>query len=93
MRRAFAIGLAVALVTAFAAPKAQADVLGTDETRAGMCDEFDGLPYVFCVAMCEARECDRLAPGDERCEALADGFASVTNGAAPPCPVPGRGSV
>lgn len=50
-----------------------------------MCEDFDGLPFVFCVAMCEARECDRQAPGDERCAILAAGFATVTNGATPPC--------
>ena len=93
MRLALAIGFALALVSASAEPKAFAAVVGTDEARAGMCDDFDGLPFVFCVAMCEARECDRLPPGDERCEALADGFASVTNGAMPPCPVAAHGSI
>jgi hypothetical protein len=78
---------------AVAATRVAADDLGTDETRAGMCDDFNGLPYVFCVAMCEARECDRLPPGDERCATLAKGFATVTNGALPPCGVPMRGAI
>jgi hypothetical protein len=63
----------------------RADEVGTDPSRAGMCDDFDGLSFVFCVAMCEARECDRLPANDDRCETLAQGFASVSNGAAPPC--------
>jgi hypothetical protein len=50
-----------------------------------MCDDFDGLSFVFCVAMCEARECDRLPANHDRCETLAQGFASVSHGAAPPC--------
>ncbi len=87
MRRALAIVLSLALLLPVAALAAPSDVLGTDESRAGMCDDFDGLPFVFCVAMCEARECDRLAPNDDRCATLARGFASVTKGAAPPCPV------
>ncbi|MCC6763596.1 MAG: hypothetical protein IT293_02950 [Deltaproteobacteria bacterium] len=85
--------LALALMAAFAAPSAHAEILGTDETRAGMCDAYDGLPFVFCVAMCEARECDRLGPSDERCEVLAAGFAAVTNGAAAPCSRPSRGGI
>ena len=93
MRRAFAIGLALAIVAASAPPRASADAVGTDETRAGMCDGFEGLPFVFCVAMCEARECDRLPASDERCAVLADGFASVAKGAMLPCPVPARGSI
>ncbi len=85
MRPALAIVFALALTHATAATIASADELGTDESRAGMCEHYDGLPYVFCVAMCEARECDRQSPGDERCGILAEGFATVTNGAAPPC--------
>ena len=93
MRRAFAIGLAAVIVTAFATPRAFADTVGTDETRAGMCDGFEGLPFVFCVAMCEARECDRMPSSDERCAVLAQGFASVAKGVNLPCPVPARGSI
>lgn len=85
MRPALAIAFALAL-TAFALPlRAVAVEPGQDETRAGMCENFDGLPFVFCVAMCEARECDRQPIGDDRCEVLAKGFASVTNGGSPPC--------
>jgi len=50
-----------------------------------MCEDFDGLSFVFCVAMCEARECDRQPAGDDRCERLARGFASVSNGGVAPC--------
>ncbi len=93
MRVALAIVFALGLTHAVAVTRVAADDLGTDEARAGMCDDFDGLPFVFCVAMCEARECDRLPPGDERCVTLAKGFATVTNGTLPPCSVPARGAI
>jgi hypothetical protein len=85
MRLALAIAFALALICAPASTIASNDEPGTDDSRAGMCEEFEGLPFVFCVAMCEARECDRQAPGDERCAILAAGFATVTNGATSPC--------
>jgi hypothetical protein len=85
MRVALAILFALALTLSSAPSCRSADEPGTDPARAGMCDDFDGLPFVFCVAMCEARECDRMPAGDDRCEALAQGFATVTNGAVPPC--------
>ena len=85
MRLALAIALTLALSSPFVPAAVHAFEPGTDESRAGMCDDFDGLPFVFCVAMCEARECDRQPLGDDRCEILAEGFANVTNGAAPPC--------
>lgn len=85
MRPAIAIAFALALSFAPASTLAANVEPGTDEARAGMCAAFDGLPFVFCVAMCEARECDRQAPGDERCATLAAGFATVTNGATSPC--------
>lgn len=85
MRLALSIAFALALTCAPASTNASNDEPGTDDSRAGMCGDFDGLPFVFCVAMCEARECDRQMPGDERCAILAAGFASVTNGAKPPC--------
>jgi hypothetical protein len=94
MRPALAIAFSLILSVASAGSLARADDLGTDESRAGMCDDFGGLPFVFCVAMCEARECDRLDADDQRCEVLARGFATVTNGAAPPCPArSGRGTI
>jgi hypothetical protein len=94
MRLALAIALALAFATVAATPIAGASEPGTDESRAGMCDGYEGLPFVFCVAMCEARECDRQPAGDERCEILAEGFASVTNGGAAPCAVgPTRSSI
>jgi hypothetical protein len=88
MRSALAIAFALALANAVPGSRAVALEPGQDEARAGMCEDFDGLPFVFCVAMCEARECDRQPIGDDRCELLAKGFATVTNGATAPC-VPG----
>jgi hypothetical protein len=93
MRLALAIGLALALSgapspSAFSAPEP-----GTDELRAGMCDGYDGLPFVFCVALCEARECDRQAPNDDRCVVLARGFARVTGGTPPPCTATSRPAI
>jgi hypothetical protein len=94
MRPALAIGFALALTCVPALATVHALELGTDESRAGMCDDFDGLSFVFCVAMCEARECDRQAPGDDHCELLARGFANVSNGAVAPCvPSLPRGAV
>ena len=94
MRSALAMVFALALALVIAPSFSSADELGTDPRRAGMCDDFDGLPFVFCVAMCEARECDRMPAGDDRCEALAQGFAAVTNGAASPCSAGGaQGSI
>jgi len=60
-------------------------VRGAGDERAGMCDAFDGVAFTFCVAFCEARECDLAAPGDERCETILRGFTRVTGGATPPC--------
>ena len=59
----------------------------TDTTRAGMCDGYDGVAFTFCVAYCEARECDAAPVGDNRCEVIRRGFARVTGGATPPCSV------
>jgi hypothetical protein len=58
---------------------------GTDDTRAGMCDTFEGVAFTFCVAYCEARECDRQPLSDERCTALRRGFDRVAEGLPPPC--------
>lgn len=89
MRSALAIVFALAM-TCLSGPVSSAAIEpGTDEARAGMCEDFDGLSFVFCVAMCEARECDRQPAGDDRCELLAKGFANVSNGAVAPC-APGR---
>jgi hypothetical protein len=85
--------LALAFLAASAGASLATEILGTDETRAGMCDAYDGLPYVFCVAMCEARECDRLGASDDRCVVLAEGFAAVTNGATPPCASASRAGI
>lgn len=94
MRPALAIGLALALSSVSNLGSVHALEPGTDHSRAGMCEEFDGLSFLFCVAMCEARECDRQPSGDDRCEILARGFANVSNGAAAPCaPSVSRGSV
>jgi hypothetical protein len=58
---------------------------GLDDDRAGMCDAFDGLAFTFCVALCEARECDRRPAGDERCAVLQRGFERVSDGYRAPC--------
>jgi hypothetical protein len=90
------LGLTIVLALAFACiavPSATAgEEPGTNELRAGMCDGFDGLPFVFCVALCEARECDRQDPSDERCALLARAFATATDGMVPPCAA-ARGSI
>jgi hypothetical protein len=88
MRFALAIAFALSSTMLVLATPAVSVEPGRDESRAGMCADFDGLPFVFCVAMCEARECDRQPVGDDRCEILAKGFETVTNGAVAPC-VPG----
>jgi len=85
MRLALAIAFALALSCVPSPAPVQALEPGTNGSRAGMCEDFDGLSFVFCVAMCEARECDRQPAGDDRCELLARGFASVSNGAVAPC--------
>lgn len=73
----------IALATVGAAAR------GDGDERAGMCDAFDGVAFTFCVAVCEARECDLATPGDERCATMLRGFARVTGGATPPCAVRG----
>jgi hypothetical protein len=60
-----------------------------DDIRAGMCDGFDGPAFTFCVALCEARNCDTRDANDARCTVLRRGFARVTKGASPPCEVGG----
>ena len=55
------------------------------ETRAGMCGEFSGLAFGFCVALCEARECDLQSIDDDRCAVLRRGFERATGGLEPPC--------
>jgi hypothetical protein len=91
MRRASAIVFACALL--ISSPPAHAvdpGDLASDvelELRAGMCDAFEGLSFTFCVALCEARACDRRDAADERCSLLRRGFARVAGGANPPCDV------
>jgi hypothetical protein len=87
MPRAFAIVFACALLLAAlpAHPRASDTAADTLALRAGMCESFDGLAFTFCVALCEARACDQLEAGDERCAILQRGFARVAAGARPPC--------
>jgi len=59
--------------------------LRADNARAGMCDAFDGLAFTFCVALCEARDCDLLGADDGTCTLLRRGFARTSDGAAAPC--------
>jgi hypothetical protein len=93
MRRALAIAFAYAFLMGAAAPAGAAPIEAPDaplvadnaDDRAGMCDAFDGLAFTFCVAICEARDCDLRADEDERCGVLRSGFARVSRGAAAPC--------
>ncbi|HEY2385825.1 MAG TPA: hypothetical protein VGK30_02605 [Candidatus Binatia bacterium] len=92
MRSALAIALACGLLigaplTAVATPgdAPAASAPAPDESRAGMCDPFDGLTFTFCVALCEARSCDLIAPDDETCTLLRRGFARTSDGAPAPC--------
>jgi hypothetical protein len=91
MRPSVAIASALLLLTLHAPLFSTVEPpLGDD--RAGMCDAFDGLAFTFCVALCEARECDRRPIGDERCAILQRGFERVSDGYLAPCepggPVP-----
>jgi hypothetical protein len=43
------------------------------------------MAFAFCVAICEARECDRQSPYDERCATLRSGFNRATGGQSAPC--------
>jgi hypothetical protein len=82
-KTAAAFIFALLLLTAPGA--AEVPEAGTDDSRAGMCEDFSGLAFGFCVALCEARECDLQSPGDERCAVLRRGFERVTGGHQPPC--------
>jgi len=81
--------IAIALVFALlliGKPSAAARLeAGTDEGRAGMCADYSGLAFGFCVALCEARQCDLQSSDDERCSILRSGFDRATGGLAPPC--------
>jgi hypothetical protein len=83
MTRMIAVTLTLAFL--FIAVPASAEPQPLTETRAGMCHDFPGLAFGFCVALCEARECDRQPPGDERCGVLRRGFDRATGGVEPPC--------
>ena len=94
MRFALAIAFAMLLALAPAASSVHADETETADVRAGMCADFDGLSFVFCVALCEARECDHQDPNDERCAVLARGFSDASGGAKLPCaPAPARRTI
>lgn len=93
MRRALAIVsaflLALGAVDRPPASAAASEVLAPapelEDDRAGMCDAFEGLAFTFCVAVCEARDCDVLAMDDARCAILRRGFGRAAGGAQPPC--------
>jgi hypothetical protein len=86
MPRAFAIVFACALLLTTVRASVDADAtVDALAARAGMCEAYDGLAFTFCVALCEARACDQVDPGDERCAILRRGFARVTSGAPSPC--------
>ena len=81
--------IALALTVVFlsiAAPSAAVEPqTGRDDSRAGMCAGFSDLAFAFCVAVCEARECDLQPPDDTRCTVLRRGFERVSGGLQPPC--------
>jgi len=56
-----------------------------DDSRAGMCEDFPGLAFAFCVALCEARQCDLQPPDDARCAVLRRGFERASGGRQLPC--------
>ena len=85
MKARIAIALVFAVSLALGRTVADAREPGTDEARAGICEAFTGVTFGFCVALCEARECDRQPADDERCEVLRRGFDRVSGGVAPPC--------
>ena len=86
MSRALAIVSASAILTLALLSRVSADAGSVvDDERAGMCAAFDGVSFAFCVALCEARECDLRAVADERCVILRRGFARATGGVPPPC--------
>ena len=81
----FAVAFAFALALLIPLAGSHAFEPGTDPARAGMCDDFDGLAFTFCVALCEARECDRQPVDDERCAILQRGFDRASDGRPAPC--------
>jgi len=91
MRRALAIVFASAFL-ALSPYCALAQEQAPEADRAGMCDDFEGLAFTFCVALCEARTCDLLPAGDERCTLLRHAFDDLVSGAAPPCALAGIAS-
>jgi hypothetical protein len=84
MRATFAVILVSAMALAMPT-RAAGPLVELPASRAGMCDAYDGLAFTFCVALCEARECDRRASDDARCALLARGFARMTRGGVAPC--------
>lgn len=58
---------------------------GADDVRATMCSQFSGVALGFCVALCEARQCDLRPQDDERCAILRRGFDRASGGLTPPC--------
>ena len=84
-RNAIAVLLIGALLQ-FAMPSRAATLqTEADESRAAMCAEFSGVALGFCVALCEARQCDLRPDDDERCAILRRGFERASGGLLPPC--------
>jgi len=75
----------IALLLLIAPTRALTLQAEADETRAGMCAEYSGLAQGFCVALCEARECDLRPNDDERCAILRRGFERASGGLPAPC--------
>jgi hypothetical protein len=83
MRRAFAVLFAIVSLSLVTVPAAADTVASADDDRVGLCAPFEGIAFVFCVALCEARMCDRLDRDDARCGVLRRGFSRTTGEAAP----------
>jgi phage-related baseplate assembly protein len=85
MKDTIATLLICALLLLAARSRAVTRPTQADEARAGMCAELSGVALGFCVALCEARQCDLRPDDDERCAILRRGFERATGGLPPPC--------
>ena len=83
-KRTIALTFAILMVAAPLSAAAEREA-GTNDRRAGMCEEFSALAFAFCVALCEARECDLQPSDDQRCTVLRRGFDRASGGLQPPC--------
>ncbi len=85
MNRALAILFAIFFLSVTGHSAAAEYDLQLAEARAGSCTSFEGVAFVFCVALCEARACDVRDPADRRCSVLRRGFSRAAGGQMAPC--------